>query len=400
MAETFSAGPQALGYLHQARYALYALLTENREEAAVVIERLDDIEILDQGSPVRLKQLKHHVARERALTNASPELWKTIRIWSTLLKRGLWDPDTTYLNLVTTATAPEGSTPWLLRATPFRDEERGHDLLLTTIRRSRTTDEVMRAAFTSFQELSDVDQRRLVRAITVVDGAPTISDLAACIRQQLRYAAPPAGPFLSRLCEQVEGWWFDKVVAHLVEGSHEAIARAELQRKVWSITERLTDANLPIDYADAVPECAIDPDNDDRIFVQQLRILGVNTRRIYRAVLDYYRAFEQRAKWVRDHLLVDDDIACYESKLIDEWEAFKLVLEDKIPDVSEREEACVTLGREILAWVETTADFRIRPYVDARFITRGSYHILADTETPRVYWHPRFAERLGQILSK
>jgi hypothetical protein len=33
------------------------------------------------------------------------------------------------------------------------------------------------------------------------------------------------------------------------------------------------------------------------------------------------------------------------------------------------------------------------------YVTRGSFHILADTAPePRVYWHPRFLDRVGEVL--
>lgn len=401
MTTAFSAGPQALGYLFQARYALYALLIERREEASVIIEGLDDIEIRAAGNSVSLDQLKHHIRREATLTNASPDLWKTIRIWSTSLSQGLWDPDTVRLNLITTATAPECSAAWRLRA-PFasRGIDQALDLLLATIRDSRTTSESVRSAFESFQQLSASDQRRLLRAITVIDCAPNVEDLPKLIRAELVFAAPPSGRTLDRLCEQVEGWWFRKVADHLYSGSREPIERAELQRKIWTITAQFTEESLPIDYADAEPTWLIDPQNDARVFVRQLRVLNINARRIHRAILDYYRAFEQRGRWVRDQLLIDDDIARYERRLVDEWEVIKLAIEDARPSPPGTEEACIALGHEIYDWMETKADFKVRPHVDDRFVTRGSYHILADTETPRVFWHPKFLERLEQILSR
>ena len=42
---------------------------------------------------------------------------------------------------------------------------------------------------------------------------------------------------------------------------------------------------------------------------------------------------------------------------------------------------------------------RIRARVTEPSVLRGSFHILADaTPEPRVYWHPRFLDRLGKVL--
>ena len=47
MSTSFSAaaGSQALGYLYQAQYALYTLLTSDGEESALILQGLDDVEL-------------------------------------------------------------------------------------------------------------------------------------------------------------------------------------------------------------------------------------------------------------------------------------------------------------------------------------------------------------------
>ncbi|MBK8293109.1 MAG: hypothetical protein IPK96_21435 [Flammeovirgaceae bacterium] len=38
----------------------------------------------------------------------------------------------------------------------------------------------------------------------------------------------------------------------------------------------------------------------DRLFVQQLKFIDVKDKRIFIAIRDYFRAFEQRSRWVRE----------------------------------------------------------------------------------------------------
>jgi len=118
MNTTFSAaaGPQALGYLYQAQYALYALLTADGEDSALVLEGLDDME-LQSATATELQQLKHHLStkRQAVLSNRSPDWWKTLRVWGDLLQQQQWDPLRTRLALLTTATAAPGSIPRRLR---------------------------------------------------------------------------------------------------------------------------------------------------------------------------------------------------------------------------------------------------------------------------------------------
>lgn len=95
MSPSFSAaaGPQALGYLYQAQYALYALLTADGEESALILEGLDDVE-LQSATATELQQLKHHLStkRQAVLSNRSTDWWKTLRVWGDLLQKQQWDP--------------------------------------------------------------------------------------------------------------------------------------------------------------------------------------------------------------------------------------------------------------------------------------------------------------------
>ena len=50
-----------MGYLYQAQYALYALLTVDGEESALILEGLDDVE-LQSAMATELQQLEHHLS--------------------------------------------------------------------------------------------------------------------------------------------------------------------------------------------------------------------------------------------------------------------------------------------------------------------------------------------------
>lgn len=83
------------------------------------LETLDDI-VFDDGVEDRLDlfQSKHHVDRSASLTDASTDVWKTIRNW-------IEDsPPTASLTMLTTAVAPDGSAMSFLRGGADRDVER------------------------------------------------------------------------------------------------------------------------------------------------------------------------------------------------------------------------------------------------------------------------------------
>jgi hypothetical protein len=116
----FSASDASLGYLYQVRLALLLALRRLKAEPdfLVGIETLDDVTFeTTSGDPKDLLQTKHHRIGTGSLTDASPDIWKTLRIWfeghaSSVI------PATAKLYLVTTGTAPDGTAASYLRVFP------------------------------------------------------------------------------------------------------------------------------------------------------------------------------------------------------------------------------------------------------------------------------------------
>ncbi|MGJ3250520.1 MAG: ABC-three component system protein [Elainellaceae cyanobacterium] len=391
MSSGFSAGPQALGYLYQIRYALYLVL-ENREELQLSIESLDDVTFHDQGTPTELLQLKHHVS-QASLTDRSRDLWKTLRVWSSLTKDGLVSSNT-LLTLVTTGIAPENSVSSLLRHGTDRNPQLATQQLRSIAQITDTQSLVKE--FEAFNALTDSEQEQLVNSIQIIDASPRINDVVPRIRQRIKFSV--RREHLNSLYERLEGWWFSKVVNHLTEESTVPISGFEVHDKILDIAEQFKPDALPIDYFDLQPSEPPDIEADNRRFVMQLKAIAINNKRIEKAILDYYRAFEQRSRWAREDLLFSDETEQYEKKLIDEWDRYRLMLQDELILEDEDETAHQQFGRKLYNWVDQIADIRIRPQVAEEYVMRGSYHILADKISPIICWHPKFVERLAQLL--
>src|SRR5216684_2393660 len=79
----FSAADSALGYLYQVRIALLFSLRHAKEtDFLVSLETLDDVTFESTtGDPQELLQTKHHQKTAANLTDASPDLWKSLRVW-------------------------------------------------------------------------------------------------------------------------------------------------------------------------------------------------------------------------------------------------------------------------------------------------------------------------------
>ena len=146
----FSAVDASLGYLYQVRSALLWTLKRLKSEPdfLVGIETLDDVAFESVGGdPRELLQTKHHRKAAASLTDASTDLWKTLRIWFEGT-RSEKIPATANLCLVTTGKASDGSAASYLRS-------RNRDVLAAVNRLDATAQSSSnasnQAAYTAYQ---------------------------------------------------------------------------------------------------------------------------------------------------------------------------------------------------------------------------------------------------------
>ena len=152
--------------------------------------------------------------------------------------------------------------------------------------------------------------------------------------------------------------------------------------------------NLPIDFANVFPDEDVVKAMLGKPFVEQLRLVALADPRIRHAVTDYYRAFEQRSRWLREDLLLVGDLEQYEARLVEEWErAFERIKQNH--EVEEEPKKAVA-GRAVFDWAEN-ANIYIRPQCQQPYIHRGSFQILADKL--KIGWHPEFLARLEHLLT-
>jgi hypothetical protein len=114
-ADPFEASASAVGYVYQLYKALLTCVELYGLGLgwSVAIEAGDDIESqFDQET--RLWQLKHRAPGTR-MTDASSDLWKTLRIWARVAATRRLELDETELLLFTTAELPAGTVGCLLQ---------------------------------------------------------------------------------------------------------------------------------------------------------------------------------------------------------------------------------------------------------------------------------------------
>lgn len=391
MANPFSAAPSATGYLFQCRYGLLEALrrTRTEDEFQICIETLDDVVFEREGQAPDLLQTKHHVRRAADLTDASVDLWKTIRIWCEGVASGALSAASNFI-LVTTASAAEGSAASYLKPGIGRSVSAALERLRTTAITSANRDNT--AGYTAFTALDNELQETVFKSVWVVDAVPSITSLDSDLRQEVFYAVDRS--LLEAFLARLEGWWFRRVIRHLDAERDKPILSGELLAEIDDLREQLRDDNLPID--EAIERMKVDATGyQERVFVHQLKLISIGNERIVRAIQDYYRAFAQRSQWVREELVGVGELARYEERLRDAWRGRFLIMRDKLGDAA-AEAKMRRLAREVYEWVETGELEHIRPRCQDGFVARGSYHILADNY--RVGWHPEFEARLRRLL--
>lgn len=396
MMEDFSANASALGYFYQSRYALFLLLSRpdtGDADAEMSVERLDDISFERDGNAVELLQTKHHIKATASLSDASTALWKTLRIWSVALAENKIRPGETILTLVTTGRAPKDSAASKLRPHTTRERDWQAALKILCEVANLSESQTNRPAYEAFQKLSDRQQRALVESIQLLDSSPNILDTRQRILNHLRISTRPQ--FMEAVYERIEGWWFNRLIGHLSTGFAAPILYRELLDQINDVQEQYHADNLPIEFLDAVAPDEQKLGAKERAFIEQLRLVLVGEPRIRKAINDYYRAFQQRSKWVREDLLLVGELETYEQRLLDEWERRFESMKENLGGGAE-ESTLQTEGRALFNAVEKL-ELNIRPRCNEPYVMRGSFQMLANQL--RVGWHANFINRLNQLLS-
>lgn len=402
MTATFSAADSALGYLYQVRVALLWSLRRARAGADFVVslETLDDVsfESLQATGPKpdELLQTKHHRKSEASLSDASGDLWKSLRVWFEGHASNTIPPGTA-LYLLTTAAAPKDGAAWFLRSDGARDVGRALQKLETV---TQTSDSQANAlAYQAFSVVSGAARRAILDNVVVLDRAPGILTIDDDLREQVHFSAETK--HLEAFLQRLEGWWLRRVIKQLsAVPEPSGILSDEIEAEMTELREQFKQDNLPID--DDLLQFTLDDAthaaHESYQFVHQLKLIEAGKRRVAAAIRDFYRAFEQRSRWLREDLLLVGDLSRYEGKLIEEWELVFEAVKDEI-DATAADAAKRKAARAILAWAET-ATIPIRPAVTEPFVVRGSFHMLADEKPPRIGWHPDFHDLLAELLNQ
>lgn len=387
------ASEQMLGYLYQVRYALALLLENDNSDFQISIEKFDDVAFSKDGIPKQLIQLKHHVQRQGNLTDGSTDLWRTLKVWIDVISESPDILNGTKFLIVTTAIAPDNTAASFLKKDENRNEESAYEKLRNICIKSENKEH--KKYYEAFLKTDEIVLKRLLSQICIIDGANNIVDVEKNYRRQIRYSCIPK--YENQICERLEGWWYKKAVEALNSDTPIFVNQRQVRSFIVSVSQEYSDENLPIDIFDVDNLQESDLSDNEKIFYEQLKLICLGSHRMRTALRDYYRAFNQRANWVRNDLLYVNELEKYEDCLIDEWEHCFAAMEDELAEYIEAtEEEKIKKGRCLFNDIEKK-DIRIRPKCQEAFVMRGSYHMLANQL--KVGWHIDFYNRLKELLN-
>lgn len=382
--DLFNASASMLGYLYQIRYGLFLSLKKlsevaDPEQFNISIEKLDDVGFDKEGTPEELLQTKFH-GKPGNLTDRSADIWKTIRVWVKAINDGVIEIDKVVLTLVTTQALPKGSIAYQLSEGEGRDISAALKTMLDIIEESNDTND---KGYKAFKSLSEAQKKVFLNSIYVVGKSDDLLKIRGRMQPIARQSVPIVA--VDAFINRIEGEWFEWCIEALSKTPTGVINLGRLQDVIDLIRPQYSHTNLPAEFSDALPD-VIEIDSDLRVFVQQLRLFKAPKTMLEQAVKNYYRAFEQRNKWTVDGLLNPGELGRYDRRLEEQWleqQSFLELLEN-----IETEQGKQRYSVKLYMVCQNEGVIPIRPEFIEGYLSKGSYHILADNL--KIGWHPEY----------
>jgi hypothetical protein len=392
------ASGQLTGYLYQILMALLSLLENTDNEAQICLEKFDDIAFIEDDEPLFLIQTKHHLRKKGDLSNTSVDLWRTINSWCDSIKKSPSGLIITKFLIITTASIQDDTAASFLLNTNIRNTKRALEILCNTANTSRS--KTNNDYYENFLSMPSAQQQHLIDNTFIYANSYSIEEIKPAMMRFVRCAT--INQFEERVYDKLIGWWFKEIIKCLISTELIFINRMQIQNVLYDIASEYQVDSLPIDV-----DFTKNPTNSElnqispnnRIFIEQLKLIMLSDSRIKRCIRDYYNAFRQRSVWVREQLLLVNELSDYETLLIDEWNRLFLIMQENLEErkKNSNEKTKTDAGKKLLTDIENM-NINIREKVNKPFVMRGTYHDLANQL--KVGWHIDFMNRLCHLLQE
>ena len=394
MGNTHDASGQLSGYLYQVLMALWLLIKTENTDAQISIEKFDDIAFIEEDSPLALIQAKHQLYKAGNLGDTSTDLWRSLNSWIDSISNFSLSVNDTQFVIITTAQASAGS---IVASLGYESRDTSQALSKLNEIAKNNTQATNASFYKKFLSLDDDVKKQLIDNVFIIFSAPQIVDIKDKIMPFIRMATIPT--YEEKVYDKVIGWWITRVIDGLTSKEPKTISYKQLRYFLNDCGSEYKSESLPISvdstYQPTEKELT-DLSGDEKIFIEQLKLIAMRDSAIKRCIKDYYNAYMQRSLWVREQVLYTDDLAVYEKRLINEWERkFENMvedLEDYGPELDEAKK--VEAGKKLFRNIEEQG-IKLKN-VEEPFIMRGTYHGMANEL--KVGWHMNFSKRLCHLL--
>ncbi|MNO60780.1 hypothetical protein D3C76_514070 [compost metagenome] len=383
------ASAAALGFYFQSQFALLTLISQTNDDAAVAIERLDDVELTANGQTL-LYQLKHSVQENPPpVTLACVALWKTIKVWIDAIPL-VSLADTTFC-LVSVGSVSSDS-PLMALCDPQANRETLLKAMLEEA--SRVVDERTAAKAAgdklphaprvagceAFLNLDPSTRSSLLRRIRIQHGTVTIGQIPEALSKHLHLLPKDQR---SQAAERLLAWWDQQVVYTLCGKRDRVIQRSEMEHSISSIIAHLDDEKLIADF-----DMVNHPDDyeSDGMLYRQIALVRGRPTDVTKAVREQWRATQQRAKWIVEKPQMRSKIVSYDAKLTERWSDLHSRMAEDCEGLDPLE--VEAKGLELLRWAHDHAPKDVEPIAPSwsgHYYVRGTYQVLAIDRL--VGWH-------------
>lgn len=396
-----SAIDAALGFYYQSLYGLLLIVKAIEDDAAVCLERLDDVEIALNGRSL-LVQLKHSLSEKPAgVSLASVALWKTLKAWIDVLPKVSLDD--THFQLVTVAPLPPGSV-----LAPLLDEKASRTSLLKLLEAEarRVVNEHAAAkqngkkslphierlpGCSAYLALPETVREKLLSKATIRPGANDINKIQRDITNALTNFPPDQREGISR---RLMEWWDMQIVYSFCAKRERFITTLEVQQRLLEMAGELARDELLADFQFEVPP---DDHSPPSMIATQLQLVNCTKSEIRSAQREEWKARSQRHKWMTARADMASRIDRYDKYLVQEWSDQHEPMAEKHRSASE--EGKRAAGLEVFRWSFSEAHLKVDPFAknwNASYYVRGSYQVLAVEQS--VGWHPDYVTLLKDCL--
>ena len=385
-----SAAGQLFGYTLQYPRALLRLI-EASDDAFVSVEDFGDVGIENSEGVKISEEDKSSIAGKSPVLDRSENLWKTFYNWTQAVVKNELDANRDFFILYANHESSDESIVVKLSKAGVNNVSTTLSTIKANVNDILSNPEHALYQYVNylFNQNYNLFEKIVIRFELVCDkNADNVYDeIKRVLKNHLML---PESRDVSDLVNYLTGWLQEELMKKIAARQVATISRKDLIKYAYPQIKKLNNDCL-IDFAGSkLPgnDYAENQVNQKPTYIRQMDFVNADQDEKITAVLDFYRASENRIKWIDDDIISKEDIAIFEKNLID---AYK----------SERKKISLTMQssddvqRGHLLMINCMdKDMQLGVHKPPYKTVAGSYHALSNNE--ELGWHPDWKNKLKQ----